>query len=116
MSAMRVVAGWVASCHDLALDQLDDIVLALETVLAGEPAEGEPLSLTVRVFDGEVHLLLQGLMNRSLQMNLEAGRQFQPTVEWPLDIRLFLSALLDGYTVVEHCGETFGVSMKKRVA
>ena len=46
LSAMRVVTGWVASCHDLPLDRLDDIQLAIETLLAEEPATGGDLSLT----------------------------------------------------------------------
>jgi hypothetical protein len=116
MSAMRVVTGWVASRHDLALDQLDDVDLAVETVLAGEPAQGDPLSLTVTVVSGEVCLRLDGLTNQALRSNLDACCQFQPTAEWPLDVRLFLSAFLDAYAVIEGEGAGFGVSMQKRIA
>jgi hypothetical protein len=116
MSAMRVVTGWVASRHDLALDQLDDVDLALETVLAGESVQGDPLSLTITVLGGEVHLLVDGLTNQALRSNLDTGCQFQPTVEWPLDVRLFLSAFLDAYAVVESEGTAFGISMQKRIA
>jgi hypothetical protein len=117
ISAMRIVAGWVASCNDLALDGLDDINLALETLLMGEPSEGDPFSLTVRAADGEVHLLLGGLLNQCLLANLRAGAgyRFEPTLDWPLDVRLFLTALLDGYGVVECPGAAFGVSMQKRI-
>jgi hypothetical protein len=116
MSAMRVVTGWMASRHDLALDRLDDVDLALETVLAGEPAQGGPLSLTIAVLGGEVCLRLDGLTNQGLRSNLDAGCKFRPTAEWPLDVRLFLSAFLDSYAVIEGEGAGFGVSMQKRIA
>jgi hypothetical protein len=116
MSAMRVITGWVASRHDLALDQLDDIDLALETVLAGEHAPGEPLSLTITVLSGEIHLLIGGLTNQALRSNLEIGCQFQPTREWPLDVRLFLSAFVDAYTLIDRDGASFSISMQKRIA
>jgi hypothetical protein len=112
---MRVVAGWVASCNDLALDELDDLNLALETLLAAESSYGEPLTLTLWVVDRKVEVLLEGLQSEALRANLAGGPSFEPSPEWPLDIRLFLSALVDSYEVVG-CGTTvFGVSMHKRV-
>lgn len=115
LSAMRIVAGWVASCNDLALDELDDLDLALETLLAGEPAVGERLSLSIWVVDWTVRVLLEGLQSQALQANLKAGESFEPSVDWPLDIRLFLSALVDSYEVVGCRAETFGISMRKRI-
>ncbi len=112
---MRVVTGWVASCNDLALDELDDLNLALETLLTAESPDGEPLSLSVRVVDRRVEVLLEGLKSEALRANLAGGPSFEPSVEWPLDIRLFLGAFVDSYEVVE-CGRAmFGVSMHKRV-
>jgi hypothetical protein len=116
LSAMRVVAGWVASCNDLALDELDDLDLALETLLAGEPAVGERLSLSIWVMDRTVQVLLEGLQSQALHANLEASDSFRPSAEWPLDIRLFLGALVDSYELVGCGAETFGISMRKRIA
>ena len=36
---MRVVVGWIASCHKLSLERMDDLHLALETLLAEKAAE-----------------------------------------------------------------------------
>ena len=113
---MRVVAGWVASRNDLALDELDDITLALETLVAGEEPEGCALTLRVSVAEGAVHVRLGGLENRSLQANLQAGETAELSADWPLDVRLFLSALVDAYEVVESGDGAFAVQMRKRVS
>jgi hypothetical protein len=116
LPAMRVVVGWVASRNDLALDQFDDITLALETLVAGEANDGSPISLTVSVSEGTVHLLLEGLQNRSLQANLQARESTELSAAWPLDIRLFLGALVDTYKVVAVGPQDFGVEMRKRIS
>ncbi len=115
LSAMRVVAGWVASCNDIALDQLDDIDLALETLLAGESTGGAPLSLSIDVRQGSVYVLLQGLQSRALRANLQSGADFRGSADWPLDIRLFLGALVDEYESCDCDGGSFSVRMRKRI-
>lgn len=111
---MRLVVGWVASCTDLALDQIDDINLALETLLAGEEDQGDPLELRLSSEHGVVDVSLAGLRDDALRMNLEAGDSFSPSARWPLDVRLFLGALLDDYRVVTGGADSFGVLMQKR--
>jgi hypothetical protein len=114
-SAMRVLVGWVASCNDLPLDQLDDIDLALETLLAGEPDHGGPLTLRASVRGGMATLVLQGLSNPSLRSNLVAHDPFTPTSTWPLDVRLFLSALVDEYALSDCASGGYSVSLRKRI-
>lgn len=115
LSAMRLMVGWVASCNDLALDQIDDMNLALETLLAGEDQQGGPLELSISTADGVLVVSLEGLQADGLRMNLQAGESFTPSSHWPLDVRLFLGALLDDYRVVDCEAGTFGVSMRKRI-
>lgn len=112
---MRLVVGWVASCNDLALDQIDDINLALETLLAGEDDQGDPLELRLSTECGVIDVSLAGLQGQALRMNLEAGDSFSPSACWPLDVRLFLGALLDDYSVVTYDADCFGVLMQKRI-
>lgn len=114
-SAMRMAVGWVASCHNVGLDTLDDIDLALETLIADEPETGPRLSLRVSVDSDTFRLVVGGLQNRSLQANLTSGAAFQPSPGWPLDVRIFLSALVDGYSVVECGGSAFSVEFWKRI-
>jgi len=115
LPAMRVVAGWMATCSDLPLDQLDDLNLAIETLLVGEPEAGGALTLRFYVRSGMAHVEVQGLESQSLRANLLAGQVFKPSVEWPLDVRVFLAALVDEYDVGESCAGTFKVSLRKRI-
>lgn len=115
LSAMRLVVGWVASCHDMPLDQIDDINLALETLLAGEPAQGDALALTLGSADGWLDVSLAGLHGVGLRTNLRAGEAFAPSEQWPLDVRLFLGALLDEYGVEDCDSDSFSVLMRKQI-
>lgn len=113
---MRVVVGWVGSCNDAALDQLDDINLALETVIGSDDGVTGLLSLTVSVEQGAMCLVLEGLRGEALMANLEARNDFTLSPQWPLDIRIFLGVLVDEYEVIRSDGESFGVSMRKGIS
>ena len=95
LSAMRVVVGWVASCNDLPLDSLDDINLAVETLLAEESLDGQPLTLALSVEEGCVCVMVSGLQNLDLEANLAGREPFEPSLGCPLDVRLFLDALVE---------------------
>jgi hypothetical protein len=116
LSAMRVVAGWVASCHDLPLDRLDDIHLAIETLLGEESDGGGALSLTLWVEGDALEVLLDGLKNPDLQSALARTEPFEPSQGCPLDVTLFLDALVDSYLLVPGSSGAFGVRMQKRIA
>jgi hypothetical protein len=115
VSPIRVVIGWVGSCNDAALDQLDDINLALETLIGSDEGFGGTLSLTVSVRQGTMYLLLEGLQGGSLRANLEAKDDVPLSFQWPLDLRIFLGALVDEYEIIRSDGESFGVSMRKGI-
>ena len=115
LSAMRLVVGWVASCNDLPLDRIDDVNLALETLISGEVEQGAALELSLSAWDGVLEVSLQGLCSSGLRANLQESESFSPSFEWPLDIRLFLGALLDDYKMVDPDAESFGVLMQKRI-
>ena len=116
MSVMRVVVGWVASCHDLPLDRLDDIQLAVETLLAEEVDRGGEFSLAVWMGAGALNLRLDGLQNQAVKAALVTRDAFQPCEGCRLDVRLFLGALVDGYRVLESHTDSFAVDMQKRIS
>lgn len=115
ISSMRVVVGWVGSCNDAALDQLDDINLALETLVAADAGVGGELSLTVAVEQGVMHLVLGGLKGSGLRANLESSHDFSTSPQWPLDLNIFFAALLDKYEVLSGDSDDFAVSMVKGI-
>ncbi len=116
LSVMRVIIGGVASRRDLPLEQVDDIQLAVETLLAEEPAEGGDLDLSLAIGEGGLTVRLDGLINQSLRAALSAADPFRPHEGCVLDVRLFLDSLVDRYRVVEGEAGRFAVEMEKRAS
>lgn len=113
---MRVVMGGVASLHDVSLERLDDVQLAVETLLADEPPLPGGLVLSVSVDAGRLRVRLEGLSNESLKAALQAKQPFHPCEGCLLDVRLFLDSLVDGYRVLEGDTGRFAVDMDKRTS
>lgn len=112
----RVVVGGVASHHNLMLDQLEDVQLAIETLLAEEPEGAHELSLEIWGGDQGLTLRLGGLMSSGVRAALQAS----PTSPLPcegclLDVRLMLDSLVDAVAIEEQPGPgVFAVRLDKR--
>lgn len=111
---MRVVMGGVASRHDLPLDKLDDLQLAVETIVTEEPSEGEELLLELAAGSAGFRVRLSGLLNQSVRAALIAVDPFRPCEGCLLDVRFLLDSLVDTLEVEETGGDSYGVSMEKR--
>ena len=113
LPVMRVIMGGVASRHQLPFDRLDDLQLAVETLLAEEPKEGEEFVLTLSGDARGFCVRLEGLHNQMLRTTLLATEPFQPCEGCLLDVRLFLDALVDRYQVLGDAGDSFAVEFEK---
>ena len=113
---MRVIMGGVASRHDVSLEKLDDVQLAVETLLAEEPEAGCEFALSVSVDAQRLSVRLEGLTNVVLKAALVATDPFQPCAGCLLDVRLLLDSLVDAYRVLEGASGQFGVEMEKRAS
>jgi hypothetical protein len=112
---MRVVLGGVASRHDIPIDRLDDLQLAIETLLAEEPSDGHDFVLSLSADGRGFCVRLEGLTNDALRRALISSGPFEPCEGCPLDIRLFLDALVDEYVVIEEAEAHFAVEMQSRL-
>ncbi len=116
LPVMRVLIGGVASHYGLALDSLDDLQLAVETLLAEEPRSGCDLRLELRGRTDRLSVCLHGLSNQSVKAALVAAGPFQPCAGCLLDVRLLLSSLVGEYQVREGTAESYSVEMEKRAS
>ena len=116
LPVLRVFISGVASRHDLPVDRLDDVQLAVETLLADEPGGEGDLLLEISAGSGGLTLRLAGLLNQSVRSALLATDLFQPREGCPLDVRVLLDSLLDGYQVMDGENESFVVEMEKRAS
>lgn len=112
---MRVVMGGVASRHALPVDLLDDVQLAVETLLAEEPAVGDDFELRVTSVAGSFRVRLAGLRNPGTREALSPECAPGLCVGCLLDVRLLLESLVDGFSVEERAGDSFAVEMEKRI-
>jgi hypothetical protein len=112
---MRVVMGGVASRHDLPVDGLDDIELAVETLLAEEPADGDDLELQVSAVPGAFRVRLAWLRNQGTRRALSPEGADSACEGCLLNVRLLLESLVDGFAVRDVTTDAFAVEMEKRI-
>lgn len=116
LPVIRVVIGGVASRHALSVERLDDIELAVETLLGDESAEGSDLVLTISVSEDSFSVILDGLCSSALRRTLSSPHPGQRVEERGLDARLLLDSLVDSYRVVDGgTADSFAVEMEKRI-
>lgn len=116
MPVMRVLMGGMASRNDLPLDRLDDLILAVESLLAEEPEAGPEFVLEVCRAGGEFRVRLGGLGNQRVKAALLAIDPFRPCEECPLDMHLLIGSLVESYRVIEMGSASFAVEMDKRAS
>ncbi|HEX5800874.1 MAG TPA: hypothetical protein VFY02_12245 [Gaiellaceae bacterium] len=100
-----LVLGGVAARHDLTLDVLDDLHLALEGLLDRDAEDGE-LTIVFRVGPETIEASVGPFEPRSIsELDDDAGEQ--------LDLRRLLDTVVDGFTVSERDGGSW-VELRKR--
>jgi hypothetical protein len=110
---LRVVVSSLASRSNLKVDQLDDVQLAIETLLAEEPEGLREVALEAWGGDNSLSVRIDGLVNSSVKAALLAGSPFEPCEDCLLDVRLMLESLVDTFGVEEAAG-SFSVLLDKR--
>jgi hypothetical protein len=116
LPVMRVLMGGMASRNDLPIDRLDDLQLAVETLLAEEPETGSELVLELSASGGGFRVRLDGLENESVKAALLTADPFQPCEGCLLDVRLFLDSLVESYRVVDTTPASYAVVLEKQAS
>ena len=111
---MRVVASGVASRWDARLDVLDDVQLAIETLLAEEPQEGSDFILALGLENDDLKVWIDGLTYMAVKRVLSFDAASSHCQGCLLNVRLVLESLVDAYRVVDTGVHTFAVEMAKR--
>jgi len=110
---LRVLISGMASRQNLSVEQLDDLQLAVESLLAQEAADGSYVSLEVTRRQDGLGLCLDGLANENVRRALLEPPPPEEGQAFSLDIRTLLESLTDGFTVVEG-SNGYAVQMEKR--
>jgi hypothetical protein len=94
----HLVLGGLAIRLDLTVDHLDDLQVALDTVLQQQPAVGD-LTIAVRVDEGELHTLIGPFPGGNLRAALEEDDEGDQ-----LSMRRLLGTVCDQFEVEERGG------------
>ena len=113
---LRILVSGFASRHDLPVDRLDDLELALEVLLADEPEGDGELVLEIAAVSGGLRVRLDGLLNKNLKDALLTNDLFHPRRGCLLDVRMLLDSLLDDYRILDAGAHPFAVEMEKRAS
>ena len=109
-AVVRMVLGGIADRLDLGFDQLDDLQLAVERLLAeGDPKD--PVSLSFELTDGGVRARIGPLRDTALAEALQ-GPEPPPGV---LTLPRILSTVVDSYGIEEVADGHLIVRLEKRV-
>jgi hypothetical protein len=112
---LRMVLGGIASRQDLSFDDLDDVQLAVDNIVAEDEGTQQALTMTVTVDDDTLTIGLAPLSNRDLRETLRLG-QVPPGAEGRcLDVCLLLRSLVDHYELQDLDQDSFAVAMRKRL-
>jgi hypothetical protein len=102
-----LVLGGIAARHDLTLEALDDLQLALESLLDRSGGIGD-VTIVLQV-DGEVVSASVG------PVGTLAARELEREADASLGLRRLLDAVVDDVTLSDRDGETW-VELRKQVA
>lgn len=100
----HLVLGGLAARLDVTIEHLEDLGLAVDTLL--ERAPGRDVTLLVRVLDGELRTLVGPFASIRAELDQEAGDA--------LDLRRILRTVCDRVEIVDRDGSEW-VELTKRV-
>lgn len=108
-----VISGAAAASRTVRIDQLDDLQLAVETLVVEEQSYAGDLVLHIKVEEQRLRLRLEGLCNQSVKALLLSPKAYGPAKENLINICMLLESLVNGFSVVEGPGDDFAVQLEK---
>lgn len=107
LGVARVVVGGIAARRSLSFEALDDLQLAVETVLAGDYLAGPSVVIEVTLADRLIELAVGPIDAAAIQGDLAQASD-------GLGLRVVLGAVTDGVAFAERDGEAW-LLLEKRV-
>lgn len=115
LSLLHMILGGIAIRQDLSFDDLDDVQLAVDNIVAEDDGTEHALTMTVTVADDTLTIGLAPLSNPDLHETLRLG-QVPPGAEGRcLDVCLLLRSLVDQYELQDLDQGSFAVALRKRL-
>ncbi|NLE75006.1 MAG: hypothetical protein GX604_10330 [Actinobacteria bacterium] len=112
---LRLVLGGMAMRKNVCYDDLDDLQLAVDDLLANRRPNGGQICMTVRVEGCQLDITVEAVIDDELCKRLEVASVETATEEEPavLDTCRLLHSLMDGYEVQELSAGRYSIRMTK---
>ena len=110
---LRLVIGGVAARLRVGVDQLDDLQLAVETLIVEERSYEGDLVLEISTMERGLCLRLEGLRNQDVMARLRNPAAARAADSQLIDVCMLLDSLVDVYSVDDEEGEGFVVQLEK---
>lgn len=115
MPLLRMVLGGIASRKNLSFDALDDLLLAVDSILA-EDHTSDDVSMSVSVDEARVSVRLDPLSDADMLATLLLGRVPVDAEGRCIDVCLLLDSLVDRYEVEQWDTGRYAVTLQKAVS
>jgi hypothetical protein len=112
---LHMVLGGIATRQDLSFDDLDDVQLAVDSVVAEDDTGQSDLTMTVTVDAETLTIALAPLTNPDLHETLRLGEVPAEAEGRCLDVCMLLRSLVDHYELQDLDEASFAVEMRKRL-
>jgi len=112
---LHLVLGGIASRRSFSFDDLDDIQLAVDSVLAEDVPPRGTLSMAVTVSDDAIKVRLEPLRNSDLRVTLAQGQVPAGAEGRCIEICIMLRSLVDEYLLADLGDGTYAVELRKLV-
>jgi hypothetical protein len=108
-----MILGGIALRRNLSFETLDDLQLAVDSVLVDEKPGGRDISMSVDLGEEGLDIRLGPLTQQDLRDTLVQGGVPAGATDRCLDVCLILRSLVDDYTVRDHEDGSYAVVLRK---
>lgn len=113
---LHMLLGGIGLRRNLSFDSLDDLQLAVDSILSSDQdGSGKQLLMTVLLEPEEVAIVLEGLEDADLKNTLVTGHVPPEAEARCIDVCFLLRSLIDSYEVAESGDGSFSIIMRKSV-
>lgn len=108
-----MILGGIAIRRNLSLENLDDLQLAVDSVLADESGGRPDISMAVALYEEGLDIRLSPLTQQDLRDTLQLGAVPPGATDRCLDVCVILRSLVDSYTVHDLEDGSYAVVLRK---
>lgn len=113
LSLFSMILGGIAVRRNLSVENLDDLQLAVDSVLADEGGAGTDISMAVQLHEEGLDIRLSPLTQQDLLDTLLLGAVPPGATDRCLDVCVILRSLVDSYTVHDLEDGSYAVVLRK---